>query len=438
MNRLLTRMHSWPRWLALGLTGWLLTACAHNEAVDPDREAAFLKIYGTAAAQQALGIVQLSNGDFLLAAAQETDTNEQGLLIVATEPDGTLIWERTLNSVQTGFGQTYRNFGEDEGFISQVTAGFGSTETLSGQLMLNAAGQPVLLTDGYTDPAQSQTRQLLAITLNPTDGSVAQALAFGPVTDEDRFAGANLTASGDLLVIGTQRNSELALTSDMLGLSSTPEGTLLWQETYGTIGNVNLGNSIVEGSNGALYWLGLVGAVDDEAISNLRLTRTDANGVSLWDRRFPEAAEYTALNQFPQQLLAIPNGLMIIGLVERAGQSDITFTQVSLQGQQLANSEINTPSNEAILAAIPTSDGGFALLGAQTPATLDETSLIYLLKTDAAGQPEWERTFGSSGLNVGASLLQTDDGGFAIAASLQLGGNDHLCFIKTDAMGQLQ
>lgn len=64
---------------------------------------------------------------------------------------------------------------------------------------------------------------------------------------------------------------------------------------------------------------------------------------------------------------------------------------------------------------VATSDGGYALAGVDL-----------LVKTDAAGNMEWNKTY-----SIGApSLIQTDDGGYAMAGGTIL--------IKTDAMGNME
>ncbi len=40
---------------------------------------------------------------------------------------------------------------------------------------------------------------------------------------------------------------------------------------------------------------------------------------------------------------------------------------------------------------------------------------FWLVKTDANGQAEWNKTFGRAGKDVANSLVQTTDGGFALA-----------------------
>ncbi|MFH6602967.1 hypothetical protein ACEZ3G_05725 [Maribacter algicola] len=79
---------------------------------------------------------------------------------------------------------------------------------------------------------------------------------------------------------------------------------------------------------------------------------------------------------------------------------------------------------------IGTSDGGFAVLGYtnSVDGDLDFKNLpvddYWLLKFDAMGDLEWNRTYGGSGQDLGQSLVQTSDGGFALTGYAQSADGD--------------
>ena len=68
----------------------------------------------------------------------------------------------------------------------------------------------------------------------------------------------------------------------------------------------------------------------------------------------------------------------------------------------------------------PTSDGGFIIVG-QTDAFYSGGSAtmgnIWLVKTDSMGDTIWTKTFGSSGLDDGFSVIQTSDGGYLLTGA---------------------
>ena len=107
--------------------------------------------------------------------------------------------------------------------------------------------------------------------------------------------------------------------------------------------------------------------------------------------------------------------------------------------------------NEIAQAVIATQDGGFAVLGhvqsndGDVTDKMDETFNFWLLKFDAQAQLQWNKTYGGSGDDRGRSLIQTQDGGFALLGystssdgdvSINNGSRD-FWLVKTDAQGNL-
>jgi len=86
-----------------------------------------------------------------------------------------------------------------------------------------------------------------------------------------------------------------------------------------------------------------------------------------------------------------------------------------------------------------TRDGGFIVTGSTKSFTMGE-ELLWLVKTDGNGSPNWDKTFGgfvSSSGDGGWSVNETDDGGYITAGYTQSMGNGRkdLWLLKTDAMG---
>jgi hypothetical protein len=87
---------------------------------------------------------------------------------------------------------------------------------------------------------------------------------------------------------------------------------------------------------------------------------------------------------------------------------------------------------------IRTDDGGYAIAG-YTGSVAADSDDVYLVKTDGQGNLEWQKTYGGTGDDFGRSLVQTVDGGYAIAGSTySFGlGNADVYLVKTDAQGNL-
>jgi len=85
-----------------------------------------------------------------------------------------------------------------------------------------------------------------------------------------------------------------------------------------------------------------------------------------------------------------------------------------------------------------TSDGGYIITG-YTYSYGAGSGDILLIKTNASGQLQWAKTIGGPSADYGTSVIQTSDGGFALAGiTYSYGaGNYDLILVKTDASGNL-
>jgi hypothetical protein len=67
-----------------------------------------------------------------------------------------------------------------------------------------------------------------------------------------------------------------------------------------------------------------------------------------------------------------------------------------------------------VYALVQASDGGYALAG-KTSSFGDGNSDVLLAKTGESGNVQWTRTYGGTGVDEAFALVQTADGGYALA-----------------------
>jgi len=91
---------------------------------------------------------------------------------------------------------------------------------------------------------------------------------------------------------------------------------------------------------------------------------------------------------------------------------------------------------ETAYSLVETSDGGYALAGTMNAYTTDNSDFL-LVKTDANGNLEWNRTYGGTSEELAYSLVQTSDGGYAIAGETSSfgAGDSDFWLVKTDEYG---
>jgi hypothetical protein len=95
--------------------------------------------------------------------------------------------------------------------------------------------------------------------------------------------------------------------------------------------------------------------------------------------------------------------------------------------------------NDYGYSAQPTADGGYILVGHTLSFGAGSTD-VYLVKTDAGGNPVWTRTFGGSDNDYGWSVRQAPDGGYVIAGITYSFGRLYgdVYMVKTNSAGEAQ
>jgi hypothetical protein len=118
----------------------------------------------------------------------------------------------------------------------------------------------------------------------------------------------------------------------------------------------------------------------------------------------------------------------------------IIFLLITIQvfGQTQFQRTIGKNLNEDPSSIIRTTDGGYAIAGYSE--TYSSQYDVYIVKLNANGLLQWTRYIGGTGGDFGYTIIQTSDGGYAIAgqtSSFGAGGND-MYILKLDSTGTLQ
>ena len=149
-------------------------------------------------------------------------------------------------------------------------------------------------------------------------------------------------------------------------------------------------------------------------------------------------------------LLTLLSLVVMVSCSNEESEPDVPTTTVT--GVMPAVANLGGSLNDNAEDVVATSDGGYAVLGYTQSADGDvadksDTSFDYwLLKYSAQGVLEWSKTYGGNGDDRGNSLKQTSDGGYIMAGystsndgdvSANAGAQD-FWLVKTDAMGTIQ
>jgi hypothetical protein len=102
-----------------------------------------------------------------------------------------------------------------------------------------------------------------------------------------------------------------------------------------------------------------------------------------------------------------------------AGDADFWLIKTDGSGNMEWNETYGGAGYDSASSLVRTSDEGFALAG-QTESFGAGLGDFLLVKTDEIGNMEWSRTYGGVGRDIANSLVQTSDGGYAIAGDTYL------------------
>jgi len=135
-------------------------------------------------------------------------------------------------------------------------------------------------------------------------------------------------------------------------------------------------------------------------------------------------------------------GYIVVSTKEtkNADGDDVWLTKTDDNGKKIWTKSYSFgPGEDDGASVLQTRDGGYAVAGYTN--SKDATYDVLLMKTDSSGQEQWRKTFSlGSGDDTGTDVKETDDGGFVIVGktgSNSDGGSDIL-LLKADAKGDEQ
>ena len=206
----------------------------------------------------------------------------------------------------------------------------------------------------------------------------------------------------------------------------------LWTKTFGG-SNSERGHFVQETSdNGYIIvsntWSYGAGMID------IWMIKTDAAGDTLWTKIFGDSKSDRGYSVQK----TVDGGYIIAGNTSSfgAGGSDVYLVKTDAAGDTMWTKTYGGGDSDYGKAIQQTNDSGYIIAGYTHSYGAGETD-IYLIKTNAAGDTMWTKTYGGSEKDYGYSVQQTDDGGYIITGNTRSynAPDIDLLLIKTDASG---
>lgn len=250
---------------------------------------------------------------------------------------------------------------------------------------------------------------------------------FGGVQAEDGYS-VQQTNDGGFIITG-QTYSYGANFANLWLIRTDEAGDTLWTKTYGRNG-VDEGRSVQQTTDGGFI---ITGSVFSQGKGlQVWLIRTDAGGDSLW------AKEFGGINNEMGYCVQQTNdgGYIITGeIVVSGNMTDLWLIKTDGDGNYIWSKNYGGTGFDKGYSVQQTTDDGYIATG-YTASFGAGYNDVWLLKTDAAGDTLWTKTYGGFDDDYGYSVQQTTDGGYFITGtSWSFGPGSHIFLIKTDAAG---
>jgi hypothetical protein len=204
----------------------------------------------------------------------------------------------------------------------------------------------------------------------------------------------------------------------------------IWIQAYGGT-DKDYPQSVVETSDGGYAITGYTASYG--VGGDFWLVKTDSSGTALWNQTYGGIGSEVGHSVVQTS----DGGYAIAGRTNSYGVgNDFWLVKADSSGAAEWNQTYGGPNYEEGHSVVQTSDGGYAIAGRTNSYGAGDYD-IWLVKTDDSGTVEWTQAYGGTGTDYWGIVVETSDGGFAIAGTTWSfgAGSEDILLIKTDEHG---
>jgi len=346
-------------------------------ASNPPPDTEWEKTFGGSDNEKAYSIEQTTDGGYIIAGSINSyGAGEFDVYLVKTDALGNIEWEKTYGGSGTEFARSVRQTTDGGYIIAGSTNSYGA---------------------GWTDFYLVKADAL---------GNIEWEKKYGGSYNEEAYSIEQTTDGG--YIIAGETNSYGAGESDVYLVKADALGNIEWEKTYGG-SDYEEAYSIEQTTDGGYI---LAGGTNSYGVNgDAYLVKTDALGNKEWEKTY--GGNNTEYIRSVEQ--TTDGGYILAGdsadfSIERY---DIYLVKTDASGNIEWEKIIDSGSWDDGFSVEQTTDGGYILAG--DTGSCDVNGDAYLVKTDALGNIEWEKTVGGSDYDCAYSIKQTTDGGYIIA-----------------------
>jgi hypothetical protein len=211
-----------------------------------------------------------------------------------------------------------------------------------------------------------------------------------------------------------------------------PSGNMQWNQSYAKYAASIYGDNIealVQTSDGGYAFL----------LGSSQLIKTNSEGKVQWNLTFNGADVASSMVKTSDGGYAVAGDATINQIQNGRYESNFWLAKVNSVGTLLWNETFGKEGDTAAASVIQTSDGGYALAGRSNAYSTAGEYDFMVVKTDSPGNQQWLETFaGASGDSEANSIIQTSDGGYVLAGeTAYASGGTVAWLVKTDSSGNM-
>lgn len=209
----------------------------------------------------------------------------------------------------------------------------------------------------------------------------------------------------------------------------------VWDKIFGGIGWDET-NTILQTEDGGYVVFGFVQS-KNEGREDGWIAKLDENGEIVWDKAFGGSQN----DEVFSGIKTADGGYAVCGYTESkgAGGYDAWIVKFDENGEMIWDKAFGGIEAEVANSIIQTRDGGYALAGYTWSKGVGRED-AWMIKLDENGEVIWDKTFGGSNEDVARCIIQAEDGGYVLAGYTESkgAGRYDVWVIKLDEKGNLE
>lgn len=244
------------------------------------------------------------------------------------------------------------------------------------------------------------------------------------------------TADGGYIVAGIA-TSEYESVYNFWILKLEASGVITWEKTF-NVSHFEHASDVQQTADGGYIISGSTGR-DGAGSFDLSVLKINSDGTYRWAKSYGGAHSDTAKTI----LQTADGGYIILGNTASfgSGSKDLWVLKLSPNGSIAWQKAYGGPDHDQANSIGKSSDGGYIIAG-QTNSFGDGDTNAWVLKLNSDGTIAWQKRYGGAGEDSSQQALQTTDSGFIIAGGTNsygasLYGSD-LWILKLDAVGNVE